>query len=1099
MASHRVKIPGFILMTLIAWTLLMGQAMAASGNGSSNTTVSHQNEKKVLVDQLKQMTGSKIRMETHAKTGKVRYIGVDPSNAIRQPAVLSANPTSEEAARGFLSKYGSLFGLTDHARELRVMHTKKTDRGRSFVRFQQSHSGIPVLGGELIVQVSSSNNIVSAQGKILPDIGVDTSPTIPPVTAQEKALGLIFKYYGKKYHLDISSLHVSTPELSIYNPMLLGLREDRNRLVWRMEVYPTELLPIKELVLVDAHLGNVALHFNQIHPALSRLVYDHDNTTGKPLPGAPADLKRSEGQGESGITDVDMAYDYSGHTYDFYWDYHGRDSLDNAGMELISTTRYCPDGYDCSYEPYDNAFWNGAQVVYGEGWASALDVVGHEMTHGVTQHESNLFYFMQSGALNEAFSDIWGEFIEKTYEGGADTEWLIGENLPYGALRSMSDPELYENPDRIGSEYYICDVWYNQDIVVHYNSGVANKAAYLMAVGGAFNGFTVNGLGIAKAAKIFYEVQTHLLTSAGDYNDLYDALPQACANLVGTSGITLSDCLEVEKAVNATEMNQQPAYCMAREAPVCESGQVVNLFFDDLENPSSGQWTHAALVGSDQWYYPQNPNPYSGQGWDPTYATSGHYNFWGYDYEEVSDSYIAMTQDVAIPAGAYLHFRHAYSFEVGYVEWDIYYDGGVIEYTTDGGTNWYDAGSLITHNGYTGTLVTGYDNPLSGSEAFVGYSSGYISTRLDLSTLAGQNVRFRFRIGTDYSDWDYGWFIDDIRIYTCASGECSQNGLNEDFNGDMAYNWMDDESGRWSVSSYSYEMWGTGADNWAGSLYNAEYCDFSYQVNVRRTEGTTTDPMGLLFRADNPNPLAGNGYGFWITPDGQYSLWKYTAGTPTSLVSWTTSSAINTDPGSWNVLKVVVSGPSISIYVNGTLLDSVSDATYLSGKVGVAAYDDSASPDSVVEYDFATLEPASRTNGVDFNGDGKTDILWREKSTGGVYVWYMNGVTFVSGSWIMTSFDVNWEIVGTGDFNGDGKTDLLWREKSTGGVYVWYMNGVTFVSGSWIMTSFDVNWEIVGTGDFNGDGKTDLLWREKSTGGVYVWYMNGVTFVSGSW
>ena len=97
----------------------------------------------------------------------------------------------------------------------------------------------------------------------------------------------------------------------------------------------------------------------------------------------------------------------------------------------------------------------------------------------------------------------------------------------------------------------------------------------------------------------------------------------------------------------------------------------------------------------------------------------------------------------------------------------------------------------------------------------------------------------------------------------------------------------------------------------------------------------------------------------------------------------------------------------------------------------------------------------------DFNGDGETDLLWREKNTGGVYVWYMNGVTFVSGSWIMTSFDVNWEIVGTGDFNGDGETDLLWKEKSTGGVYVWYMNDVTFVSGSWIMTNSDANWGVV--------------------------------------
>jgi hypothetical protein len=151
------RIPKIILAAAIVWVLFVGQAIAASSSSAPDTGVSPQKEQNALVNQLNQLTGSKVRMGTHALTGKVRYIGVDPSNPIRQPAALSAKPTPEEAARGFLSTYGTLFGLVDQARELSVMQTKSAEQGGSFVRFQQVHSGIPVLGGELIVQVNSSN------------------------------------------------------------------------------------------------------------------------------------------------------------------------------------------------------------------------------------------------------------------------------------------------------------------------------------------------------------------------------------------------------------------------------------------------------------------------------------------------------------------------------------------------------------------------------------------------------------------------------------------------------------------------------------------------------------------------------------------------------------------------------------------------------------------------------------------------------------------------------------------------------------------------------------------------------------------------------
>jgi hypothetical protein len=136
----------------------------------------------------------------------------------------------------------------------------------------------------------------------------------------------------------------------------------------------------------------------------------------------------------------------------------------------------------------------------------------------------------------------------------------------------------------------------------------------------------------------------------------------------------------------------------------------------------------------------------------------------------------------------------------------------------------------------------------------------------------------------------------------------------------------------------------------------------------------------------------------------------------------------------------------------------------------------------------------------DFNGDGKIDILWRNKGTGQNVVWFMDGATMSDWSWILPEVpDTNWQIVGTGDFNSDGKTDILWRNKATGQNVVWFMNGATLSSYSWIDTVADTNWEIVGTGDFNGDGKTDILWRNKSTGQNVVWLMNGTTYNSYTW
>ena len=508
-------------------------------------------------------------------------------------------------------------------------------------------------------------------------------------------------------------------------------------------------------MLVDAHTGAIDLHFDQHAEAKNRVVCDRNNVVG----GAQActsGFARVEGQGATGITDVDRAYFFAGETYDFYLDKFGRDSLDNAGLTLASTTRYCPDAPHC---PYQNAFWNGSQMVYGDGFP-VDDVVGHELTHGVTDFESSLFYFAQSGAINESLSDVFGEFIDlsNTAGGGDDSaaaRWKIGEDL--GTIRDMSNPPAFGDPDMMQSPNYVSA--YGDNAGVHTNSGVNNKAAFLMTDGGTFNGKTVTALGIDKVARIYYEAQVHLMTSGTDYADLYDILQQACKNLTGSSGITAADCAEVKDAVDATQMNLQPVTgAGVTDATLCPAGQMPsNVFFDNLENPASGNWTKSKAVGTSDWRV-------SGAGSPPNTRRAGPRTSGVPTRPSPRTFGYAQTAAVTVPATGttYLRFNHIFDLEFDF-------DGGVVEYRTNTDASFVDAGPLFDSNGYNGASLGGV-SALAGRPTFTGFIAGYTSSRLNLTPLAGKSVRFRFRIASDTSAGYQGWFIDDIRLYGCVAG-----------------------------------------------------------------------------------------------------------------------------------------------------------------------------------------------------------------------------------------------------------------------------------------------------------------------------------------
>lgn len=700
------------------------------------------------------------RIGRNPRSGRVVFIGTDHDKGLALPG-MGAGLLPKDNARAALSQYAYLFGIQSPDTELKSMRQLNTPDGRSMVRFQQVYQGLPVIGGEIIVNIDAAGRMSSMNGEARPGLGLDPTPTLAATDAQAKALEAV----AATYNVAASHLTTTPPTLSIYAPELIGPRGPGPVLVWRMDVTSLQDM-IDEFVLVDARRGNVALHFSQMEHAKNRKTYDGTAVTvPSQLPGT---LLCSEATADNctggSDLDADTASLYAGDTYDFYFNNFGRDSIDGKGMVIKSSVHLnigCP-----------NAAWVDAysQMVYCTGMPEGDDVDGHELTHGVTSRTSNLFYWYQSGAINESLSDVFGEFIDLTNGRGAGdvpgaifpggTRWEMGEGASIGVIRDMWDPTRFGDPDKMTSANYYTGILDGGG--VHTNSGVNNHAAALMVDGGNFNFVTVASLGIPKVAQVYYEVQTHLLTSGSDYYDLYNALFQGCKNLVGTHGITNADCLEVQKATQAVEMDLEPTAGFNPDAGFCPTPNDVpsNLFFDGFEGggPKLGAisgWSAGGANAGRVWQV-DAPTAY----FPGPYAASGSHSLYADDVYLNNDSYIAMSSGATIPSGGlYLRFDQAFGFNSGS-------NGGArLEYSIDNGAYSNASGLFDAGQDYNGTASAGV---FSGQGAWVNDSHGYVSSRYHITTNVGSNIKFRFRLGTG-TFWNYGWWIDNVRLYTCVA------------------------------------------------------------------------------------------------------------------------------------------------------------------------------------------------------------------------------------------------------------------------------------------------------------------------------------------
>ena len=251
-------------------------------------------------------------------------------------------------------------------------------------------------------------------------------------------------------------------------------------------------------------------------------------------PGELGKLVRKEGQAPVKDPVVDAAHDNAKIVYDFYKEVLGRDSIDGKGMKLKSVVHYG--------NKYNNAFWNGSSMTYGDGdgvrftpFGNASDVVGHEMMHGVTERTAGLRYQRQSGALNESWSDVFGNLIEKWMDKQAgkperDGKWLIGEEIftpgtDGDALRSMSKPGSgYDKDPQPGHMKDYKDTS-SDNGGVHINSGIPNKAAYEVAM----------AIGQDKLSDVWFRALTKYMTSSTQFSDAANFTVQSAMDLYGAT------------------------------------------------------------------------------------------------------------------------------------------------------------------------------------------------------------------------------------------------------------------------------------------------------------------------------------------------------------------------------------------------------------------------------------------------------------------------------------------------------------------------------------------------------------------------------------
>lgn len=521
--------------------------------------------KKVLAITLVIVMLLSLTILTSAKTKDEKVVW---GNRFGTPEFISGkltNPSNENAEDIVLNyivnnKENYKLGNEISKSSFKLLEKNNDKLGYTFMRFQQVYKGVPVYGFTQTAHVKDGV-LTSISGEIVPNLDNKSKLKLENKINRNKAIEIAEKDLGfealyEEKPLSELVVYISDNEVNYaYQVNLNFLSPEPGNWNYFIDAATGKIIDkhnnLKNLPkpsggqsTVSTGIGvlgdtkNINTYLN------SGLYYLKDVTRGKgietydsaystQLPGTLWYDSDNELNNSYDRAAVDAHY-YLGKTYDYYLQTFGRNSYDDRGTTMKASVHF--------YRDYNNAFWNGRQMVFGDGdgidfreFSGAIDVVAHELTHAVTDSTASLVYKNESGALNESMSDIFGTAVE--FFNGVKPDWIMGEDLDLNSsdgigFRSMSNPTQFGDPDHYNDRY----IGTLDDGGVHWNSGIMNKAAYLISEGGTHYGVNVSGIGMDKMNEIFYRGLTQHFTRSTTFSQARAALVQSAIELYGANG-----------------------------------------------------------------------------------------------------------------------------------------------------------------------------------------------------------------------------------------------------------------------------------------------------------------------------------------------------------------------------------------------------------------------------------------------------------------------------------------------------------------------------------------------------------------------------------
>ena len=890
-------------------------------------------------------------------TGKVGFIRLGGQGDLLPSVGATTAAAATDKVDAYLDKYAANFGA--RAGELTPARVDR-DGGGFTVTYTQEYRGVPVFGSMLRAHIDGQGDLTAVNGYAAPDLDLSTTPRLTASEAAARALGTVRRDPpGQDGVTDTSGIRADGTTLVVYR---LGSTQGvagEPVLAYAVEV--TNGANVRDVVILDAGSGKVVNRYSMLDDALERHLIEANGSAdpatfvevwqeGDPFPGPLNADQRNEVLG-------------TGEAYWFFENVFGRDSYDGAGHPMTTVNN---DGrINCP-----NANWNGSTTNYCNGVTSD-DVVAHEWGHAYTEFTHALIYQWQSGALNEAYSDIWGETVDlingRLDEGEGDLtarrtsdlcatdgpravqlvinspaairkiclagpaawaalpdttgitgdivlaqdpadaagpstrdgcspltnaaamsghiglvfrgtcaftqkaqnlrgagatavvignnnnggpfspgggltppldvpvigisqadadrvvgglatgavnttvrlsgtaqtvdsfRWLMGEKATAfgGAIRDMWAPTCAGDPGKVSDAEYHCSI--DDAGGVHSNSGVPNHGYALLVDGGTFNGQAVTGIGLDKAAAIYFRAMTVYQTPTTDFKDHADALLASCTDLVGrpinrltvapnatptpAAPVTAADCASITAMIAAVELRADPTVqcnwtpLLAKNAPsVCGPGFTTRTLFSDDFEQGLTRWTRDQEVA-----FPGA----TGIPWNTTRVVPGR--------DAVGRAAVGPTPDagecsgtatdisgrdslvspaVSVPGGPALRlsFDHYVATEAGF-------DGGNVKLSINGGPFSVVAPAAYVFNGPNTTFEPAAvnTNPMAGQPAFSGTDPGSTAgswgqSQVDLAAAGvqpGDTVRVRFDVGRDGCGGIDAWYVDNVALSVC--------------------------------------------------------------------------------------------------------------------------------------------------------------------------------------------------------------------------------------------------------------------------------------------------------------------------------------------